>query len=103
MCTGYRIALASVLALVFSLCAIALILAGKEDHVPKPLQAVMFIVGLPMALLSLGSRVFPAANRLVSGWAGFVLLQFAYCYALVLLVEALFKRFRRRAARPSHQ
>ena len=102
MSAKYRIAFAAVLTLVFGLCGIALILAGKEGYLPKPLQVVLFIVALPSALVSLGARVFPVAGALLSGWIGFVLLEFAYSYCLILLAEALLKRFRPRRAPESN-
>jgi len=101
MRTGYRIALASVLTLLFGLCGIALILAGKEGYVPKPLQVVLLIVALPSALIPLSARVFPAANKVLSGWVGFIALEFAYSYCLILLAEALFKKLRPRKPRHS--
>jgi hypothetical protein len=103
MRTGYRVALALLLTLVFSLCALALVLVGKEGYVPKPLQIALYFISLPIALLSLGSRVFPTAVKLLSGWVGFIVLQFAYCYGLVLLFETLFWRFRRQKAVPPIQ
>jgi len=92
MRVGYRIALASLATVVFALFGIGVILTGKEGYVPKVIALAGAFALLPNLLLSRLGFNFPWALRSLE-WPLFVLLQFGYCYGLVLLIEVLIKRF----------
>ncbi len=95
MRVAYRIGLAVVMTVVFTAFGMALILVGKEGYVPKALGIAGAIALLPNLLLwRLGFHV-PWAMRQLE-WVVLVVVQFAYCYALLLLIELLLKKFRRR-------